>query len=233
MMIAGAIVASRFVSREQISQWIDQARGMGFAGYALFVAVYALWVAAGLPASIMSLGAAVAFGFWRGLAVVYLGASVGGTLGFLCARYLAREWFTQKVGKTVRLAQINRAVAESGWKIVALTRLPPVSPFSIVSYTYGLTNIGLPAFVGGSLVGMFPATAAFMYVASLLGGFASGPGRQRTPMEWAFYICGAILTVIACAYLVRIAKDALARHAIEEPSEPRPLERQRPPATPN
>jgi uncharacterized membrane protein YdjX (TVP38/TMEM64 family) len=232
-MIAGAIVASRFISREQISQFIERAQGMGLAGYGIYAGALAVWIAAGMPASVLILGAAVAFGFFRGLAVVVVGANLGGLIGFLAARYAARDWFTQKLGRKMRLAQINRAVGESGWKIVALTRLPPVSPFSIVSYTYGLTNISLPQFMLGTALGMLPATTAFIYVVTLVGGFATGGARQRTPMEWAFYIAGGILTIIACAYLVRIAKTALARHAIEEPAAPGQPERQSPPATPS
>lgn len=195
---------------------MDRARTVGPLGYVGLILAYAIWCGVGLPASIPSLAAAVTFGFWRAAVIAYFGANLGALIGFTMSRRLARDWFTELVGKRMALAQINRAVAESGWKIVMITRLPPISPFSIVNYAYGLTPVTLRDFVIGTAIGIIPGTSAYIYFGTILGDVAHSAGRSRTPLEWGIYIFGFFVTVMVCVYLVRLAKRALARHAIVE-----------------
>jgi uncharacterized membrane protein YdjX (TVP38/TMEM64 family) len=216
ILVIGALIASRYITREQLLSLIERARTVGWPGYIGFIFGYALWCSLGLPGSVLSMGAAAAFGFWRGLGLVYLGANLAAVCGFLLSRHFARDWFTQMVGKHMALAQIDRAVAESGWRIVMLTRLPPISPFGIVNYTYGLTAVRLRDYMIGTSIGMIPGTAAYIYLGTIIGDLATRTHRTRTPFEWALYICGFIVTVIVCVYIVRMAKAALARHAIAQ-----------------
>jgi uncharacterized membrane protein YdjX (TVP38/TMEM64 family) len=213
-ILASGLIASRYISREQLTGLIRRASQVGWPGYLLFIGAYALWAVLGLPCSLLSLGAAIAFGFWRALGLVLCGAAIGAAIGFLIARHFARDWFTQKVGERFALAQINRAVGESGWKIVMLTRLPPVSPFGLVNYAYGLTPVSFRDFMIGTVIGMIPGTAAYIYLGTIVGNVAQGTERQRTPLEWTFYIGGFLATIVVCIYLIRLAKAALARHAI-------------------
>ena len=214
-LLAGGLILSRFVGREQIIGFIERVRAFGWPGYVVFVVFYAFWIACGLPASVLTLAGAVTFGFWRALGLVLIGAGCGAILGFLFARHVARDWFTEKIGKRMALVQINRAVGESGWKLVMLSRLPPVSPFSIMNYAYGLTPIRLRDFALGTFIGMIPGTAAYVYLGTILGSVAEG-SRDRTPLEWTIYVCGLLATIAVCVYFVRLARAALARHAIEK-----------------
>jgi uncharacterized membrane protein YdjX (TVP38/TMEM64 family) len=216
ILVGGALVASRYITREQLLALIERARSVGWPGYVAFIFGYAIWCSLGLPGSLLSMGAAAAFGFWRGLGLVYLGANLAAVCGFLLSRYFARDWFTQVVGRHMALAQINRAVAESGWRIVMLTRLPPISPFGIVNYAYGLTPVSLRDYMIGTSIGMIPGTAAYIYLGTILTDLATRTHRTRTPFEWGLYICGFIITVVVCVYIVRMARAALARHAIAE-----------------
>jgi uncharacterized membrane protein YdjX (TVP38/TMEM64 family) len=215
-VIAAAVVGSRFISRDQVLAVMDRARNVGLFGYVGLIGAYGIWCAFGLPASIPSLAAAATFGFWRAVVIAYFGANLGALIGFLVSRHLARDWFTEIVGKRMALAQINRAVAESGWKIVMITRLPPISPFSIVNYAYGLTSVPLREFMIGTTIGIIPGTTAYIYLGTILGDVAQSNHRARTPAEWAIYISGFIATIAVCIYLVRAANRALARHAIAE-----------------
>jgi uncharacterized membrane protein YdjX (TVP38/TMEM64 family) len=216
VIILAAVIASRFVSRDQVTAVMDRARNVGPLGYVGLIFAYGFWCALGLPGSIPSLAAAATFGFSRALLIAYLGANLGSLIGFLISRYLARDWFTELVGKHKALGQINRAVAESGWKIVMITRLPPISPFSIVNYAYGLTPVRLRDYLIGTAIGIIPGTTAYVYLGTILGDVAQSKGHTRTPFEWGIYIFGFIATIAVCIYLVRTAKRALARHAIAE-----------------
>ncbi|MFN6979564.1 MAG: TVP38/TMEM64 family protein, partial [Gemmobacter sp.] len=63
--------------------------------FAAYVAVTAL----SLPVAIwMTLAIGALFGFWTGLLIVSFAASIGATLAFLAARYLARDWVAARLG---------------------------------------------------------------------------------------------------------------------------------------
>ena len=210
-----AVALLPMMSRAEAQRFIQHAGEMGVAGAALVVGLYAGWCLLGLPASIVTLAAAVVFGFWRGLLVVYLGANLGATLAFLVARYVARDWVTRKVSHRPIFNQINRAVGESGWKIVLLTRLPPISPFSIINFVYGLTPVSYGAYAFGTAIGMIPGTTAYVYLGTLLSNQLQGPDHAPVDaLRQKIYVGGFIVTIAVCIYIVRLAKAALNRHAI-------------------
>jgi Uncharacterized conserved protein len=63
----------------------------------------------------------------------------------------------RKIEKNEKFATIDRAVADEGWKIVLLTRLSPVFPFTLLNYAFGLTRVKLSHYVLASWLGMIPA----------------------------------------------------------------------------
>jgi uncharacterized membrane protein YdjX (TVP38/TMEM64 family) len=66
---------------------------------------------------------------------------LGATLAFLIGRYFARQWVAARLANYPKFKAVDEAVAREGWKIVALTRLSPVFPFSLLNYAFGLTNV--------------------------------------------------------------------------------------------
>ena len=50
---------------------------------------------------------------------------------------------------------IDRAIAKSGWKVVALLRLSPLVPFSLSNYLYGLTAVRLGPYLLASWIAQF------------------------------------------------------------------------------
>ena len=61
-----------------------------------------------------------------------------------------------KIERNEKFAAIDRAVADEGWKIVLLTRLSPVFPFTLLNYAFGLTRVRLSHYVLASWIGMIP-----------------------------------------------------------------------------
>jgi hypothetical protein len=62
----------------------------------------------------------------------------------------------------------DRAVADEGWKIVLLTRLSPVFPFTLLNSAFGLTRVKLSRYVLASWLGMIPGTVMYVCVAEKL-----------------------------------------------------------------
>lgn len=188
---------------------MDAIERLGPLGPALFVAIYVLATVLFVPGSALTLGAGALFGVVRGSVYVSLASTLGATAAFLVGRYLARGWVAKKIEANERFAAIDEVVGGEGWKIVGLTRLSPVFPFTLINYAFGLTQVKLRDYVLASWIGMMPGTLMYVYVGSLVNVGAGQ--RHRTPIEWTLYGVGLAATVVVTMFVTRIAKKALAQ----------------------
>ena len=159
---AGVIVAA--VYREQldtnaVQAWID---GGGAAAPLAFIGVYALAPVLFLPGSVLTLAGGALFGPVWGTFYSLTGATLGASLAFLVARYLASQWVARKAGG--RLQQLLAGVEKEGWRFVAFVRLVPLFPFNLLNYALGLTRIPLSHYVVTSYVTMLPGALAYAYL---------------------------------------------------------------------
>jgi rhodanese-related sulfurtransferase len=90
------------------------------------------------------------------------GATLGATLAFLIARYLASGWVMQKAGG--RVQQLVNGVEAEGWRFVAFVRLVPLFPFNLLNYALGLTRLRLPTYVIATCIFMLPGAVAYTYL---------------------------------------------------------------------
>jgi uncharacterized membrane protein YdjX (TVP38/TMEM64 family) len=203
-----ALVIS-FDTRALVRETLEWLRHLGPWGPVLFVLIYIAATVLLIPGSILSLGAGALFGVIRGSLLISLASTLGATCAFLLGRYLARDWVAKKIESHSSFAGIDRAVSSEGWKIVFLTRLSPVLPFTLLNYAFGVTRVSLRAYVLASWLGMMPGTVMYVYLGSLAGeGFA---GRQRSPAEWALYVAGLLATVAVVALVTVKARRALVK----------------------
>jgi len=172
---------------------------------------YALAVVLLVSGSILTLVAGAAFGLVPGVASVLAGAIMGAALAFLISRHLARRRVESWMETKPRFSAVDKAVAREGWKIVLLTRLSPVFPFSFQNYAYGLTRISFWQYMVASLIGMTPGTFMYVYI-GFLGrsslGAAAGSEDVET-LELALRIVGLAATVLVTIFIARIAGKAL------------------------
>src|SRR5205814_8970194 len=124
-------------------------------------------------------------------------------------RYLARDAIARKIEKNEKFAAIDRAVADERWKIVFLTRLSPVFPFTLLNYAFGLTRVRLSHYELASWIGMMPGTVMYVYLGSLVNVGAGH--RQRTTGEWVLYGIGLLATITVTVFVTRVARKALAK----------------------
>ena len=197
---------------------------LGVWGPVVFGLVDVLAVLALVPGSALTLAAGALFGPLVGTITASLASTTGAALAFWIARHLARGRVEAKVRADVRFDAIDRAIAEGGWKVVALLRLSPVVPFNVQNYLYGLTGIRFWPCVATSWLAMLPGT--FLYVslghAGRLGlEAASGGGpRGRSPAEWAFLVVGLGATVAVTVYVARMARKTLRQRVEIDPEDP-------------
>jgi uncharacterized membrane protein YdjX (TVP38/TMEM64 family) len=191
-------------------QWISS---LGAIAPVAFIASYIMACVLFIPGSIMTIGAGVLFGVFRGSVYVSIGATIGATLAFLIGRYFARARVAAKLAGNRTFNEIDAAVGREGWKIVGLTRLSPVFPFNLLNYAYGLTRVGLRDYVIASWIGMLPGIVMYTYIGSLIGDLTrlgnTPTGRPAT--FWVLNVVGFVATVGVALYAARIARQALAQ----------------------
>lgn len=127
----------------------------------VFIAVYIAAVPLCLPASLLTLAGGAIFGPVLGSIYSLGGATVGATISFLIARYIAGDFATSKWDG--KIGRIKEGVDAEGWRFVAFVRLVPLFPFNILNYLLGLTAIPLFQFFITSLICMAPGSAAYTY----------------------------------------------------------------------
>src|SRR6266700_194924 len=186
--------------------WIGK---LGPWGPVIFVGLYVVATVLFVPGSVLTLGAGAVFGVVLGSVCVSISATLGATAAFLVGRYLARDAIARKIAKNEEFATIDRAVADEGWKIVLLTRLSPVFPFTLLNYAFGLTRVKLSHYVLASWIGMMPATVMYVYLGSLVNVGAGH--RQRTTGEWVSYGVGLLATIAVTIFVTRVARKALQK----------------------
>lgn len=142
-----------------LEAWVHDA---GPVAPLLFMLVYALAAVLFLPGSVLTLAGGALFGPVLGTVYNLLGATVGSTLAFLIARYLASDWVAEKAGGRVK--QLINGVEGEGWRFVAFVRLVPLFPFNLLNYALGLTRLKLSHYIVATFLFMTPAAIAFTYL---------------------------------------------------------------------
>ena len=181
-------------------------------GAVLFVPLYALWVTLLLPGVWLSMVAGLIYGPWFGSLLVFIGACVGAEVVFLLGRSWLRDWALRLLAGSPRLRLLEQAVGREGLRLVLLTRLSPLFPFSLLNLAYGLSGVSLRDYSLG-LLGILPGTVLFCALGALAGSaarFSEVLQGQADPRLWTLKLLGVAATVAVMVIVTRIARQALA-----------------------
>jgi len=166
VLLLGMVTAVTLVViyRDQIDaaaleNWV---RDAGAVAPLLFILVYALAAILFIPGTIFTLAGGALFGPVLGTLYNLTGATLGATLAFLIARYLAADMVANKAGG--RIKQLINGVEAEGWRFVAFVRLVPLFPFILMNYALGLTRLRLLYYIIASFVFMMPGAIAYTYL---------------------------------------------------------------------
>lgn len=168
--------------------------------YGVAFLIYVAVTGLSLPgATIMTLVFGWYFGFARGLFLVSFASVAGATVAFLLSRVFLRDMIQNKFRG--RLASFNESLARDGAFYLFTLRLIPVVPFFVINVVMGLTPLKTWTFWWVSQLGMFPATAVFVYAGSQFPDLKTlavkGPSGILTPqLIGAFVVLGLFPFVI-------------------------------------
>jgi uncharacterized membrane protein YdjX (TVP38/TMEM64 family) len=135
----------------------------------------------------------------------------GETLGACLAFALARGFLGQRArdyfGKHAKLRIFNEALADEGWKFIALTRMTPFFPFKLSNYLFGALGFRFSDFFWGTLLGTLPLSFVMVYLGSLIPDLSGIDGHSPwdSPYATGFSIG---LGVLALGGLFLISRHA-------------------------
>ena len=142
--------------------YLDSGLGIFF-----FVVIYIFIVLLILPASWLSIAAGYLYGTYLGSLIVFISAFIGASISFFISKRFLSKKVLDMINKYPKLSLLENIIQKGGLKLIVLTRLSPLFPFSILNYFYGLNNITYKDF-SISLICIIPGTFLYCSVGSLL-----------------------------------------------------------------
>jgi len=197
-----------------IAAWLTSfqawVRHLGALGYVVYALMYAVCVAALVPASLLTIGAGAIFGVAGGTIVVVAGATLGAMLSFFLARTVLRKKVEQMIARRPKLAAVDKAVAKEGTKLMLLCRLSGFPPFVFANYVFGLTGVGALSYFLTTFFGIIPGCFAYTYAGHAGAAVATGSGNRIALIVTAAGI------VLVSLYVARIATRAIRRAGVDD-----------------
>ncbi|GAB4398701.1 MAG: bifunctional TVP38/TMEM64 family protein/FAD-dependent oxidoreductase [Rhodoferax sp.] len=163
--------------------------------------LYVLVTALSLPgAALLTLVVGALFGLVWGTLLVSFASSLGATLAFLAARYVARDAVQQRYGD--RLKAINQGVRQEGaWYLLSL-RLIPVFPFFLVNLLMGLTPMRTWTYYWVSQLGMLAGTVVYVNAGTRLAQLRS-VSDIVSPAVWGSFVLLGLFPLLARQLVAR------------------------------
>lgn len=153
----------------------------------------------GIPASGLAIASGAIFGFTWGVIYSVIGAILATIPPFWFARLLGRkplDKLLSKVGGSVEthVEKFQVSVEKHGWRYVAMCRLIPLFPFSLLNLVFGLTRISFWTYFLTSAVFVIPGMCAFVYIGYAGNQAASG----NSAVYWKAILALLGLALLAC-----------------------------------
>ncbi len=175
-----------------------------------YVLLYVATTVLLIPGSVLTIGAAGIFSFWKALAVVVTGANLGALCAFLLARTFLREKVARWADANPKFAALDRAIGREGFKMVLLVRLSPIFPFALLNYLLGLTTVRTSSYVLANLIGMLPGTFLYVYIGATARDALTSASGGVGAWQLVLRIVGLLATIAVVAMVTRTARKALA-----------------------
>jgi uncharacterized membrane protein YdjX (TVP38/TMEM64 family) len=116
---------------EALGTWLAEGHAAGGLAASIIAALLALDVFLPVPSSIVSTGAGVLLGFWRGVAVIWIGMTIGCLIGYAFGAKAAGA--ARRLVGDDGLARANHIMERHGnWALVVSRPIPVLAESSVV-----------------------------------------------------------------------------------------------------
>lgn len=196
--------------REWFLKFESYVRELGVLGPVAMVVIYIAAAVLLIPGSALTIACGTLFGFPAGFLTAFTGANLGAWAAFVLARSRLRGRIARWADGSGRLRSLDRAIGDEGFRVVLLSRLSPVLPFTLLNYFFGLTAVRPGAYVLGNLLGMLPGAFLYVYVGvaardALAGNVQGAFGIYQQALKYV----GLLATIAVVVVVTRLARKAL------------------------
>ena len=157
------------------------------------VGVYVIAGLAFVPVTLMVTVTGLVFGPVKGFAVAMLASVVAAAVTFGIGALLGRDLVRRLSGPLIN--RISERLSRRGTFTVALLRMVPVAPFSLINLAAGAIRIRLSDFLAGTVLGMAPGMAALTVFGDRIEALLRDPSAGRIAL-----LLLALALVVAVAY---------------------------------
>ncbi len=193
-----------------LREWMDGLQHwlQGLGAWGVVILVLILFFTTFLPAPDwpLPIAAGYVYGVWA-LPLVYVSIVFASMVAFLGARHLGGDRIRAFLDRRPQYRAFDKAVGEEGWKVVALVRLSPIMPFNLQNYAFAVTAVPFWPYLGGTLTGIIPGTALYVY----FGIFGKGLGNGANPLEWGLFGGGIVATIVLGVLVTRKTKAKFSK----------------------
>jgi uncharacterized membrane protein YdjX (TVP38/TMEM64 family) len=157
------------------------------------------FVAGGLvvfPINLLIATAIVVFGPIAGGLLALLGSVASAAVLHRIGRSFPEHVWTRFAGRHAE--NLRERIARHGIVAVAIVRLLPVAPYSVVSVAAGVARIGVAPYLAGTALGMAPGIVLYGLFIDRARAVIADP----RPLSWAM-LGFALLLIAALGWLVR------------------------------
>ena len=133
----------------------------------------AFFVVGGLvmfPVIVLIAATAAALGPWVGFLSATAGVLASSTLLFLIGRFMGHKRLQSLLG--ARALRVQRRIVGKGIVAVAMIRMVPIAPFTLVNVLAGASQLRLSDFLVGTILGMAPGIITMAALGAQIADFA-------------------------------------------------------------
>jgi uncharacterized membrane protein YdjX (TVP38/TMEM64 family) len=196
--VVGAVIGARSVHWSNLPRLLDELGAWHDSPLAM-LAMLACFVVGGLvvfPVNLLIATAIVVFGPLIGTPIALAGSLASAALLHQIGCSFPEHAWTRIANAHVE--RIRERVARHGVLAVAIVRVLPIAPYSIVSLAGGVAGIARAPFLVGTALGMLPGILLYALFADRAREVIANP----RPLSWAM-LSFAVLLIIAIALLLR------------------------------
>jgi len=179
-------------------------------GILYFALIYILSVVLILPGSWLSLLAGFLYGPFLGTLIVFVSAYLGASISFLLSKKFFNSRIKNIIKKFSKLSLLEKIITKGGLRLIILTRLSPLFPFSLLNYFYGLNKVSFKDF-SISLFCILPGSYLYCSLGSLankINEFKDLKPNNNLVMNLISIISTSLVVFLLAKYSNEIIQDS-------------------------